>query len=89
MRHLFLLRIPHFPIQASDDTPQEGTFERKISRSQKIRDAYPKTIIAKTGHETTGRNDIRLIDLARWLMGQAYTRSANGAAKAIPGAREA
>lgn len=54
MRHLFLLRIPHFPIQASDDTPQEGTFKRKISRLQKIRDAYPKTIIAKTGHETTG-----------------------------------
>lgn len=51
---LFLLRIPHFPIQASDDTPQEGTFERKTSRLQKIRDAYPKTIIAKTGHETTG-----------------------------------
>lgn len=52
--HLFLLRIPHFPIQASGDTPQEGTFERKTSRLQKIRDAYPKTIIAKTGHETTG-----------------------------------
>lgn len=62
---LFLLRIPHFPIQASDDTPQEGTFERKISRLQKIRGARPKTIIAKTGHETTGRNDIKLIDLAR------------------------
>ena len=63
---LFLLRIPHFPIQASDDTPQEGTFERKISRLQKIRGAHPtKTIIAKTGHETTGRNDIKLIDLAR------------------------
>lgn len=51
---LFLLRIPHFPIQASDDTPQEGTFERKTSRLQKIHDAYPKTTIAKTSHETTG-----------------------------------
>ena len=68
---LFLLRIPHFPIQASDNTPQEGTFERKISRLQKIRGARPKTIIAKTGHETTGRNDIKPIDLVRWLMGQA------------------
>ena len=69
---LFLLRIPHFPIQASDDTPQESTFERKISRLQKIRGAHPtKTIIAKTGHETTGRNDVKLISLARWLMGQA------------------
>ena len=46
-----------------------GTFERKISRLQKIRDAYPKTIIAKTGHETTGRYGIKLIDLTRWLMG--------------------
>ncbi len=69
---LFLLRIPHFPIQASDDTPQEDTFERKITRLQKIRGAHPtKTIIAKTGHETTGRNDIKLISLARRLMGQA------------------
>ena len=31
-----------------------GTFERKISRLQKIRGARPKTIIAKTGHEATG-----------------------------------
>lgn len=62
---LFLLRIPHFPIQAGDDTPQESTFERKISCLQKIRGTHPKTIIAKTGHETTGRNDIKLIDLAR------------------------
>lgn len=50
---LFLLRIPHFPIQASDGTPQESTFEHKISRLQKIRDTYPKTIIAKTSHETS------------------------------------
>ena len=51
---LFLLRIPHFPIQVSDDTPQEGTFERKISRLQKIRGARPETTTAKTGRETTG-----------------------------------
>ncbi len=51
---LFLLRIPHFPIQVSDDTPQEGTFARKISRLQKIRGARPETITAKTGRETTG-----------------------------------
>lgn len=48
---LFLLHIPHFPIQVSDNISQEDAFERKLSRLQKIHDARPKTIIAKTGHD--------------------------------------
>ena len=56
-------------IQVSDDISQESTFEREISPLRKIRDAYPKAIIARTGHETTDWDGIKVIDLARWLMG--------------------
>lgn len=58
-------------IQVSDDISQESTFEREISPLRKIRDAYPKAIIAKTGHETTDWDGIKVIDIARWLMGEA------------------
>ena len=57
-------------IQVSDDISQESTFEREITPLRKIRDAYPKAIIAKTGHETTDWDGIKVIDLGRWLMGQ-------------------
>lgn len=57
-------------IQVSDDISQESTFEREITPLRKIRDAYPKAIIAKTGHEATDWDGIKVIDLGRWLMGQ-------------------
>ena len=57
-------------IQVSDDISQESTFEREITPLRKIRDAYPKAIIAKTGHEVTDWDGIKVIDLGRWLMGQ-------------------
>ena len=57
-------------IQVSDDISQESTFEREITPLRKIRDAYPKAVIAKTGHETTDWDGIKVIDLGRWLMGQ-------------------
>lgn len=67
---LFLLRIPHFPIQVSDDTPQEGTFERKISRLQKIRGA-PQDNHRKNRSRSNRLKRHRLIGLARWLMRRA------------------
>lgn len=57
-------------IQVSDDISQESTFEREITPLRKIRDAYPKAIIAKTGHEATDWDGIKVIDLGRWLMGE-------------------
>ena len=79
---LFLLRIPHFPIQASDDTPQEGTSERKISRLQKIRGARPRRSsqkpVTKQPAETTSSSSTWHAD--SW---DRPIRSANGAAKAI------
>lgn len=58
-------------IQVSDDISSEKTFEREISPLLKIGDAYPKMILARTYHETTDRGGVQIVDLARWLAGEA------------------
>lgn len=58
-------------IQVSDDISSEKTFEREISLLLKIGDAYPKIILARTHHETTDRDGVQVVDLARWLAGEA------------------
>lgn len=58
-------------IQVSDDISSEKTFEREISPLLKIGDAYPKMILARTHHETTDRDGVQIVDLARWLCGEA------------------
>ena len=58
-------------IQVSDDISSERTFEREISLLLKIGDAYPKMILARTHHETTDRDGVQIVDLARWLAGEA------------------
>lgn len=44
---------------------------KKLNPLRRIRDAYPKCIIARTGHETTDWDGIKVIDLAHWLMGES------------------
>lgn len=56
-------------IQVSDDISQEATLKRELDPLRRIRDAYPKCVIARTGHETTDWDGIKVVDLARWLMG--------------------
>lgn len=58
-------------IQVSDDISQEATLERELDPLRRIRDAYPKRIITRTGCETTDWDGIKVIDLARWLMGES------------------
>lgn len=54
-------------IQVSDDISNEDTFNREISPLLKVNDNYPKLIIARTKHDETIHEGIRVIDIARWL----------------------
>ena len=54
-------------IQVSDDISREDTFKQEVSSLLSIKDAYPKFLIARTKHEETQYEGIRIMDIARWL----------------------
>ena len=56
-------------IQVSDDISREDTFKREVSSLLAIKDAYPKLLIARTKHEESQYEGIKIIDIARWLSG--------------------
>lgn len=57
-------------IQVSDNILEQKTLERELAPLCKITDAYPKILIARTHHNESVCNGIRIVDIAKWLAGE-------------------
>ena len=53
--------------QVADNISDEQSFNREVSSLLGIKDAYPRILLAMTGHTEYQYEGIHIIDLAQWL----------------------
>ena len=58
-------------IQVSYDVSNSKTFEREISPLLALKDAYPRTLIARTYQPEYKHEGIRIVDVSEWLTEKA------------------
>lgn len=61
-------------IQVSDNISEKDTLERELAPLKAIKDAYPKILIAKTGHDDYDVEGIKVLDITRWLCSEVRPR---------------
>ena len=55
-------------IQVSSEISDENTFKREVEPLLKIKDAYPKILIANTHQDLYTYEGIEVIDIKNWLV---------------------